>query len=189
MPWFKRLGRAFSPIGKVLVLIDWDNLEICLRAAFGAGKIRIDQRIKQVMDWVEKEVGGLLEGYGFVFAPGHLNEIYRGICSSNNLRTVSCPKRKTPDKNGSFDTVDETIIWFGKMMLKHPDVQFICIVSGDAHYLPLMEAAKKCGVKMAFAAPTVGSLSKQPSTLKNILRLVDVHPITKRKMFVRLDTL
>ena len=187
-----------TTLGRVLLLMDWDNFEICLRQRFGPGKMQIDQNIKKLINWVKSEVGELSGGYGWVFAPEHLNQTYRNICAENNLRMITCPKKhlaeprrnpKSRKMETDVDTVDETIIWYGKWMLQHPDIQFICIASGDSDYLPLMEAAKKHGIKVAFAAPSVGSLSKQTDVLQDILRLVDIHPTTQKKMFVRLDEL
>jgi len=176
-------------VGSVLLLIDWDNFRSTLQKQFGIGKVRLDQRIGRTLNWVKGELGELLAGHGFVFAPEHLNELFRKMCAKNNLRTVTCPKRDTPDRNGSFDSVDETLIWFGKMMLAHPDVKCLCIISGDKHYIPLMEAAKKQGVSVAFAVPSRSCFSETPEIIKKIIGLISINPKTGKKMYVELDTL
>lgn len=82
-----------------------------------------------------------------------------------------------------FDTVDETLIRFAKMMSEHPKVGYICLVSGDGDYTPMMHEITKYGIRRALAVPTIGSLSP------DLAKLIDVNPNTGRKMVFRLDTL
>lgn len=178
---------------KVLVLIDWDNLFLCLHNRF-ARQMRIEYRIQKLLKWVQKEIGEIFEGYGFVFAPEHLSTIHQDMCTDNNLRLFTCPKRQLdkPKKNlktnkmvTEEDTVDETLMWFGKIMMSHSNVGFICLVAGDDDYVPLMKEAKKQNIQRVLIPPTLDSLSRS----KRLVRLADKHPITKEKMILRLDTL
>ncbi|MFH1968646.1 MAG: hypothetical protein ABIJ84_04640 [bacterium] len=177
---------------QVLLLIDWDNLFFGLFHLFGAEEMRIENRIKRLMEWVDKEVGKLLGGFGFVFAPEHLSFLHQQICVKNGLKLIICPKKqlkepklnqKTGDLEAEEDTVDETIIWFAKTMIRHPNFRFICLVSGDNDYVPLFREMARHGVKRALVAPTTDSLAKS----KELVNLVDKHPRTLKKMSFRLD--
>ena len=164
---------------KVLILIDWDNLFICLQEKFGA-EMRIEERLQALTEWIKTEIGEIFKGWGFVFAPDHLTIIHRDIFVKNNLRLMICPKEQVGGTQK--DTVDETLIWFGEAILDHPDIGFICLVSGDADYIEFLEKAKRAGIKVALAPPTINSLSR------NLLDCVDIHPKTGKKMILRLDT-
>lgn len=177
-----------TPSGKVLLLIDWDNVFFCLYSMFKRD-IRLEYRLKRLTDWIKKEIGEIFSDHGFVFAPEHLAQFHQQVCVQNDLKLIICPKREIKDSEGKTereeDTVDETIIWFGKMMMSHPDVKFICLVSGDDDYVPLFEEAEKHNIKRVLAPPTIDSLSKS----KRLVGLVDKHPVTSKKMLLRLDTL
>lgn len=166
---------------KVLLLVDWDNVFHSLFNDFGADRMNLEYRFEKLIEWVTNSVGDLLSSNGFIFAPEHFNAYHRQICVKNKLKIVICPKRQTEAQ--IEDTVDETIIWFGKMMIKHPDVKFLCLVSGDEDFVPLLEEAKKNGIKVALVAPTINSLS----TNKTVVRLVDNNPKNRKKMILRLD--
>ena len=120
--------------GKVLVLIDWDNLFLCLQDKFGA-EMNLEHRIQKLMEWIQNEIGEILEGYGFVFAPDHLNSLHREMLIRNNLRIIISPKEQIDGLQR--DTVDKTLMWFGRMMLRHSDIGFICLVSGDEDFVPV----------------------------------------------------
>lgn len=174
-----------STLKQVLVLGDWDNIFICLFEKF-KNEMRLGHRISATMEWIQNRVGQIFGGYGFMFAPEHLSVIHQQLCINSGFRLFTCPKREVRDKSGNIgteDTVDETIIWFGEIMLKHPDTGFICLISGDDDYVPLLEDAGKLGVKRALVAPTLASLSRS----KTLIRLVDKHPITGRRMILRMD--
>ena len=171
---------------KVLVLVDWDNLFFCLYKTFRV-EMHLDYRLKKLMEWIKAEIGEMLGDHGFVFAPEHLSPLHQQICIENNFKLIICPKKQIRDGRGKLtgeeDIVDETLIWFGKMMMRHPDVKFICLVSGDNDYVPLFEEASLYGVKRVLVPPTVDSLSRS----KTLVRLIDKHPTTGKKMVLRLD--
>jgi hypothetical protein len=169
---------------KVLVLFDWENAFFSLFSEFGPNKLNLEYRIKKLMEWIKSDVGELLGGFGFVFAPNHFSSYHRKICIQNKIRIMICPKEASKKKGEKArDTVDETIINFGNVMLRHPDVGFICLISGDEDFVPLLENSKKNNVKIALVAPTLNSLS----TNQNIVKLIDCHPETGKKMALRLD--
>lgn len=173
---------------EVLVLIDWDNLFLSLYDMFKA-EMRIEGRIEKMMDWVKKEIGEPLGGYGFVFAPEHLSVLHQDLCVKNNLRLVTCPKKRIKNAKeeivGEEDTVDETLIWFAKLMMDNPGVGFLCLVSGDEDYVPLMEEAARRDIKRVLVAPTVNALSKSGK----LVSMADKHPVTGKKMILRLDAI
>lgn len=193
--WIKILRRAVCPSfkrrkKKVLLLIDWDNLFLCLYQKFG-DKTRLEYRVQKLLEWVKHDIGEI--ACGFVFAPEHMTVMHRDMWAEHGLHFMTCPKRqlKKPERNpksGAMesvrDTVDETLIWFGRMMMKHPDIGYICLVSGDNDYTSLMEEAATRHIKRALAPPTIGSLSKS----QGLIKLVDIHPKTHAKMLLRLDT-
>ena len=192
--WRSRRKKEGAPplsnflVPKVLLLVDWDNLFICLYNKFKQ-EMRLEYRIGKMVEWVQNEIGELLEGHGFVFAPEHLSVLHQQMCVEKHMRLITCHKRQIREPSGKIvreeDTVDETLIWFGKLMLRHPDVKFICVVSGDDGYVSLMEDALKYGVKRALVPPTVDSLSRK----KNLVRMADKHPKTLKRMLLSLDTL
>lgn len=169
---------------EVLLLIDWENVFYSLFNDFGPDRINLDYRFKKLMEWIKTKLGEPLGGWGFIFAPSHFSLYHRKICTQNKMRIMICPK-EAPKKKGekARDTVDKTIIDFGNVMLKHPDVGFICLVSGDEDFVPLLVSSKKNNVKIAIVAPTLNSLS----TNQVIVKLIDCHPETGEKMALRLD--
>lgn len=181
-----KLPLLSTTTNKVLVLVDWDNLFFSLFSSFKM-HMHLEERLKKMMEWVKKDIGEIFEGYGFVFAPEHLTYYHQKMCVENSFKLMTCPKRQIKNQQGieisEEDTVDETIIWFGKMMMRHPDVNFLCLVSGDNDYVPLFEEAPKHGVKRALAPPTLNSLSRS----KNLIEMTDEHPETGKKMVLMLD--
>ncbi|MCX6719755.1 MAG: NYN domain-containing protein [Candidatus Staskawiczbacteria bacterium] len=177
----------------VLLLIDWDNLFFSLYERFGADEMHLESRIKNMIKWVNVEIGGLLGGYGFVFAPEHLAFHFQQICVKNNLKLMICPKRqlaepKRNQKTGEMiteeDTVDETIEWFARTMFYHSQFKYICLVSGDNDFVPLLQEAIKYGIRRAIIPPTIDCLSKS----KELVDLADRNPLTLKRMILRLDT-
>ena len=178
--------------GKVLLLIDWDNLFFRLFERFGGEEIHLETRIKKLLSWVKQDIGPLFGDYGFVFAPEHMAFVYQEMCAENSLRLMVCPKRQlsTPKinpKTGNIikeeDTVDESIIWFAKTMISHPDFKFLCLVSGDSDFAPMLKELGENGIMRALAVPTIDSLSRT----KQFIGLADKHPATQKKMLFRLD--
>jgi hypothetical protein len=173
-----------STAKQVLLLIDWDNLFFSLVNRFGKVEyIRIETRLKILIDWIKEEIGELVGKYGFVFAPEHLSLFHQEICINCGLKLITCPKRQLNNIGAQEDTVDETIIWFAKMMTGHFDFKTICLVSGDNHFVPLLEELKEQGIKIALAPPTADSLART----KELIDLVDINLQTGKRMLLMLD--
>jgi hypothetical protein len=180
---------------QVLLLIDWDNLFHSIASFFeSVEEIRIEDRIAKIREWVDCEVGPLLGGHGFVFAPEHLSLAHQEICVKHGLKLVICPKKilaepernpKTGQMENEHDTVDETIIWFAQMMITNTAFDTICLVSGDNDYLHLFKQMKVYGKKRALVAPTNNSLAKNGDDL--LVEQVDINPANRKMMLVLVD--
>lgn len=189
----KKKGAPRFPLRnrKVLVLVDWENLFYCLYQKFQSNDARIDYRIKKLIEWIRTEIGETI--YSVVFAPDHMSDDQRKMMASNGFKIHFCPKRKLdkPERNPKSglmenvrDTVDEELIAFATMMMKHPDVGYICLVSSDGDFTPMMEEARKHNIKRVLAPITIGSLSRS----QKLVKIIDTHPFTLKKMVFRMDT-
>jgi len=178
---------------QVLLLIDWDNLFYGLFNRFGGVEgMHIEERLDKLLKWVSGEIGIILGGHGFVFAPEHLTLIHQQMCIKHGLILITCPKRHLQEPRMNIekgrieteeDTVDQTIIDFAKMMIGHPDLKTILLVSGDNDYVPLFEELGRRGILRALAPPTLNSLAKKAE----LINLVDINPKTGKKMLLVLD--
>ena len=153
----------------VLLLIDWDNLFINLFNDLGHENVRLSKRFEYLLAWVKEHIGELLGGHGFVFAPEHLSHYDRSICQTHGLKIFICPK-ENQRQGRKRDTVDETIIWFAQLMADHPDLRYLCLVSGDSDYIDLLRDVKKRGIKVALGIPTINSFSR----LAQMPKLADI---------------
>ncbi|MFA6992470.1 MAG: NYN domain-containing protein [Candidatus Gracilibacteria bacterium] len=168
-------------VGRVLLLIDWDNFIHSLIDRFGNSETRIEERLQKLIEWIKGELGELMDG-GFVFAPEHLIYHYQEICRRNGLKLMVCPKiPKTENMEKDQDTVDENIIEFAEMMIGHRNLETVCLVSGDGDYVPLLEKMGREGIKRAIAPPAINSLSGE------LIELIDENPKTGKKMVLMLD--
>jgi hypothetical protein len=195
-PKEKQMSLPLMMADQVLLLVDWDNLFSGLLHRFDkkVEEMRLAYRLEKMMEWIGKEVGQLLGGCGFVFAPEHLTLFHQEMCVRNKLRLIVCPKRqlkapKLDRKKGKIvreeDTVDETIIWYANMMAGHPHFKTICLAAGDNDYAPLFEEMGRRGIRRALSPPTDNSLAKTGE----LVSLVDRNPITHKKMLFVLDKL
>lgn len=176
---------------KVLLLIDWDNLFYSLFTDFGPEETLLEKRLTALLAWVKIKLGDLLGGHGFVMAPEHLSSYHQQFCEKNGLQVILCPKRqlkepKRDPKSGKLitteDTVDETIIWFAKMMFSNIDLGTLCLVSRDRDYIDLLKEAGKRGIKRALGMPSLTGLSRK----KNLLPYIDKDPETSKLLLFRL---
>ena len=163
---------------RILVLIDWDNLFLNLMDIYKPEKLNLSFHFDNLKKWLE-EIGQIWAV--FVFAPQHLNVWHRKFLQEREFFLVTCTKIKTGETPEEIDTVDETLIKLGELLLSYPDITHLCLVSGDADFIPLLEKAKKEGVKRAIAVASVKPLSR------NLLPLADTHPKTRKKMILDLS--
>ncbi len=174
---------------RIIILFDLENCTISLGNTYGPGEIQLGARLARLRSWLERNFGHVLGG--FVFSPAHIGEHYLTVCRRNNLFVIFCPKEclEIPEyeiKKGKMitvrDTVDSTLMEFGKMMFDHSDANCLCLVSGDDDFVPLLEAAKERNIKRIIVPPTLGSLSKRA---KGLVRLADQE--NGRKLVFPLD--
>lgn len=186
-----------SVTGQVLLLLDWDNLYYGLLNRFKVGEMEIENRIGKLIKCINEEMGGLMGGYGYLFAPEHLSAPHQQIFTKLGFRLFICPKRrfdkptkneKTGDMVMEQDTVDETIIWFAETMIGHPNFKTICLASADNDYAPLFEELGKIGILRALAPPAINSLAKTRETTR-LVDLADINPATQKKMVLMLDAI
>lgn len=164
---------------RILVLIDWDNLWLNLLNIFGPENVRISHRFDELKKWL-RTIGEIFAV--FVFAPPFLSPIFRKIIREQGFYLVACDKiEKTADEEGQLDTVDEALMKFGELMLDHPDINYLCLVSGDDDFIPLLRKAEEKGIKKAIAVASIHPLSR------NLVPLADRHPATQKKMILRIN--
>lgn len=180
---------------QVLLLVDWENLFVSLFSVF-KNEMRLEYRLSEMLSWIQGNVGELWGGHGFVFAPEHLNVIHQEICTKLGFKFIICPKRQLtkPKKNpksglmvSEEDTVDETIIWFGMLIAKHPDVKHICLVSSDSDYIPFLREVSCFGVEIALVFPSIISLGRSKG--KQLIKLADRSKNGCNKLILKLDEL
>lgn len=154
---------------KILILVDLENLQVNINTPFS-----LIERIDNIRNQIAKEIGEIINI--FVFTPFHLASVYGKSLQDLGVFTIVCPKVRT-EKNGEVDTTDETLIKFGEKQISQiPELTHLCIGSGDEHFAPLAEEAKKIGLKIVIIAGNLRSLSpkliklaeKKPSGGKSV---------------------
>ncbi len=110
------------------------------------------------------EIGQVLPA--FVFAPPRTLERYGDQFRKLGLVPIHCPLTVLDKENGPSstkrDTVDPTLIDFGKTMLPifmRSGLTHLCLGSADAHFLPLVREAIRFGIKIIIVAGSNESLS------------------------------
>lgn len=152
---FGNFGRNRDKRPKILVLVDWENLQ--WQIGFSPGrpslKDRLDSRIKEVA----AEVGGVLDV--FVFMPPHISYTWGESLHEKGFFIVACPKIR--NKAGEeTDTTDETIIKFGEMMMDNVrGLTHLCLASGDKDFSPLLNRAQRKGLENIIIAGDIKSLA------------------------------
>ena len=69
---------------KVLLLVDWENVFFSLYDPSNPSKgTNITERFPKMMEWIKSDVGELLGGYGFVFAPDRFHIDNIKMCLKN----------------------------------------------------------------------------------------------------------
>lgn len=150
--------RLEKPENRVLVLIDWENLQ--KNTEFGPPE-RFSQLagFDRVIKRIARKVGEITNVY--VFAPPQLASVWGEAFHQLGFFTILCPKIRTK-KGEEIDTTDEIIIEFGKQMINQAHgLTHICLGSGDRDFTPLIRAAIRKGLEIVIIAGTLGSLSSK----------------------------
>ena len=163
---------------KVLILIDFENLlrnmtmpepkEFSMAGGF-------DKLMKEISN----DLGDIINI--FVFLPPHLTfyTFYGKLFHQLGFFSVLCPKIQNKKTGEEEDTVDGTIIEFGKKMLNQiPELTHLCVGSGDKDYASLIREAVRHGLKIAIIAGSLGSLSA------DLIKLADKRPNGKKMVYL-----
>ena len=168
--------------GRVVVLLDLENLYRNISLNW-FDNFSLTTALKVILERLRDtgEIVGI-----FAFSPRHiLFRPYQKFFIKQGIYLLLCPKITTekepriPPRLGTQrrriprtiappiepkeevkDTTDPTLISFGKMLLREiPGLTHLCIGSGDADYLELVDKAKSKGVKVIVVAGDRHSLS------------------------------
>ncbi|MFH1656713.1 MAG: hypothetical protein ABH956_03000 [Candidatus Nealsonbacteria bacterium] len=166
---------------RILVLIDWENLRLSIKStSIDPQDLSLTSGFDKLISWLE-ETGDIF-GF-FIFAPLHILRTIGTISYLHKFTMIACPKiPKTEIEKKIKDTTDETLIRFGKMMIQEiSGLTHLCIGSGDAHFLPLLEIAKGEKLEIMLTCGTFESLSH------NLPILIDKNPVSQKKHFHLFD--
>ncbi len=113
--------------GKILVLIDWENLLKSVGLS-SPENFSLEAGLDKLKAWLE-DIG---EPFGFfVFTPPHMVEGYSHIFHRYNFFIILCPKIPSEDSK-TVDTTDDTLIKFGRKMIEEVwGLTHLCLASGD----------------------------------------------------------
>ena len=154
----KILGKKKSR-KKVLVLVDLENISMNTPLLFPPANFSLEKAFGNLTEKIAQEIGAIV-GI-FVFVPSHQATVWGEIFQRQGYFTIYCPKKK--GKNGEEkDAVDDELMRFGfKMLDQMPGLDYLCLVSGDQDFVPLLQEARYHGVKNIIAAGDLQSLSKE----------------------------
>lgn len=161
---------------KVLVLLDWENLQSST-VSIPPEKFSLQVGLEKLIEKITSEVGKIV-GI-FVFLPPHLVSTIGERLKKEGFFIICCPKIKGKD-GVERDTVDEELMRFGrKMIAEIPDLTHLCLGSGDQDFIPFLQEARHQGLKIILISGTLQSLSKE------IIRFAVKDPKTrKRRVFL-----
>lgn len=158
-------------IGRVLVLLDLDNLVLNLNIhteAFSFG---------ERLDVLMRELGaiGQIENV-FVFASPATASLHLETLFRHGFWTMPCPRLR--NKEGQErDTVDQTLMDFGRRMFAQMHgLTHLCLGSGDKDFIPLLREAVRRGLKIILVAGNTTSLALE------LIDHADFFPEQRRKM-------
>ena len=147
-----------SPKNRIVVLLDLENLTANL-PPIGPETFSFSSGFDRVMKEIAREVG-LIEDV-FVFAPPHLIQTHGEHLYSQGFTIIACPKVTTKDGRQRIDTVDQTLIDFGKKIMRQTQgITHLCLGSGDKDFSLLIREAIRRGLKIIVVASSKDSLSK-----------------------------
>ncbi len=158
---------------KILLLIDFENLQKNARIAQTPDNFSITDAFDSLFRQISQETGKITDA--FIFVPPHTTSLLIEKFYELGLFTIFCPK--VIDKGKEKDTVDSTMIEFGRKMINQmPELTHLCLGSGDKDFIPLIREAMRAGLKIMIIAGDQLSLSSE------IIKLADFNPKTKQKM-------
>jgi len=164
--------------GDMVVIWDWENTAMGMREkGYTEKDYDLSAGFYGVKQWWDS-IGKVIRV--FMLSPMHKIFGFDKVFQNQEFSIVLCPKITRVISAGVVeyeDTTDANIITLGEFCVNYiPSIRYLCLGSGDAHFVPLLEHVKSKGIKTAIIIGNEMSLSWQ------IDRFVDNHPITGKKM-------
>ena len=155
--------------GRIVVLVDYENIIQNTPADPST-----ESPTKKIIHLME-EIRGMGRVIGvFVFVPRYLAPPYEMFFWEQEFFPILCPKIRIAGEE--TDTSDETLIKFGKeVVFQFRDLTHLCLLSGDADFLPLLKLCRNRGLEIMVAASTIQSLAK------DLIKVASVNPDTKKR--------
>ncbi len=151
--------RKVQPLKTVLLLIDFPNL-ICNAKLPPPEQLSFEKGFDRLVLKIAEDVGRIV-GI-FVFVPPNLASIWCDLFHKQGFFTIVCPKVRPKRGVEEIETVDQTMIEFGKKIIPLiPSLTHLCIASGDVDFLPLSKIAAQNGLRTLIVTGSWDSLSKE----------------------------
>ena len=156
---------------EIIVLVDIENLQASFQRG-GPKGFSLTAGFDKTLKRIAREVGRIYKVY--VFSPPHLILLLGEELYNLRFTIIACPKVHTKDGGTEVDTVDHTLIEFGKEKIgERRSLTHLCIASGDRDFAPLVREAIQQGLKVLVIASSPRSLSAE------LIRLADeVYPFS-----------
>lgn len=141
------------------MLIDLENLQANI-PPIGPEGFSFASGFDRVMKDIARTVGVIDDV--FVFSPPHLIQLYGEEFYWQGFTIIACPKVRAKDGSGEIDTVDQTLIDFGKKAIREKrGITHLCLGSGDKDFAPLVREAIRKRMKILIVASSIGALSAE----------------------------
>lgn len=166
--------------GDMILLWDWENTARGVRErGYTRHNYDLSAGFTGLRQWCES-IGQLIRV--FLFSPMHKLFGFDATFQMEEFSIILCPKiLQTINSDtlytNSVDTTDATLIKMGEFCLKYmPSIRYLCIGSGDKHFIPLLRSAKEKGIQIAVVYGNETSLASE------VWDMADRHPETGLKM-------
>ena len=144
---------------KIIVLIDIENLNANL-PSMGPVGFSFSAGFDRVMKQIAREVGAIEDV--FVFSPPHLVQLFGEEIYRQGFTIIACPKTRSKESGEEIDTVDQTLIEFGKKAIRQmKGLTHLCLGSGDKDFAPLVREAIRRRLRIVILASSPGSLATE----------------------------
>ena len=154
---FKWRGKPKT--NKIIVLADLENLNANL-PPMGPVGFSFSAGFDRVMKQIANEVGAIEDV--FVFSPPHLVQLFGEEIYRQGFTIIACPKIRSKESGEEVDTVDQTLIEFGKKAIRQTEgLTHLCLGSGDKDFAPLVREATRQGLRILILASSPQSLSTE----------------------------
>ena len=160
---------------KVVCFFDLENLIKNLPITSSPEKYSLEDGFDRLIKEIAQEMGDIVNVY--VFVPPHLAMIWGETLHRLNFFTIFCPKIRSKDGQSEEDTVDQTLIEFGKTIIQDHNLTHICLGSGDKDFSGLLRLAIRSGKKIIIVSGDISSLSSE------LIKLADTRPNNEKAVF------